>query len=71
MRCGTATAATAVFIPYRVATRGVRRLPIPKPAIEAIPEANTATIPTAKMNIDVSCYAVFFCNTVTVHYPFD
>jgi hypothetical protein len=23
------------------------------------------------MNIDVRCYPSFFCNTVTVHYPFD
>jgi hypothetical protein len=42
-RWGTDTAATASFVPTRAASRGVSRLPMPKPLTEAIAPASIAT----------------------------
>src|SRR4051812_30587626 len=36
IKCGIATAATAVLVPARTATSGVSRLPMPKPATDAM-----------------------------------
>ena len=41
-KCGIAMAATASFVPVSRASVGVRRLPIAKPAIAAIPPEMTA-----------------------------
>src|SRR3954462_10441579 len=41
IKCGIATAATAVLVPARTAKRGVSGLPMPKPATDAMaPDAN-------------------------------
>ena len=44
IRCGTDTAATAVFVSTRSAMSGVRMLPIPNPATAAIALATTEAI---------------------------
>src|SRR5690348_3184205 len=48
MACGRATAATASGVPSRAARSGVRRLPIPKPASEAVAPATTETATMAR-----------------------
>jgi hypothetical protein len=42
MKCGMDTAATASFVPSQSDRRGVRMLPIPKPAMDAIAPATSA-----------------------------
>jgi hypothetical protein len=42
MRCGTDTAATAVFVPACNAINGVSRLPMPKPETAATAPATVA-----------------------------
>jgi hypothetical protein len=48
---GTDTAATASFVPAHTASRGVSRLPMPKPLTEATAPARTATTATAARNV--------------------
>ena len=48
-KCGTETTATASLVPIAVASSGVRMLPMPKPAMEAIPAATTAATITSAL----------------------
>ena len=43
IKCGTETAATASFVPTRTASRGVNKLPTPKPLTEATAPAPVPT----------------------------
>ena len=49
MACGTETADTASFVPYWSAISGVRMLPTPKPATDAIAPAIIAIAATAAL----------------------
>ena len=47
-KCGSVTAATAALVPYREASSGVSRLPMPKPTTLAVALEKTATARMAK-----------------------
>jgi hypothetical protein len=47
-KCGNVTAATAALVPYREASSGVSRLPMPKPTTLAVALEKTATARMAR-----------------------